>query len=190
MQPPVPSGAPVPYSKTHPHAGTLAAIPPCLPPLPPLPPQELELALHITRLPEALEDAIEELTLNRWGAGCAGALYWRAGKGSMWVHVQPDGGGNGGWCTGAVCLPGQGWSATADACLLHALQQLTFRLVTLLPRVTEYLYDLSEKFNAFYVDCKVLGSEQEASRLLLCEATAVVMRKCFELLGIKPLYRI
>ncbi len=56
--------------------------------------------------------------------------------------------------------------------------------------MTDYLYDLSEKFNAFYVDCKVLGSEQEASRLLLCEATAVVMRKCFELLGIKPLYRI
>lgn len=61
----------------------------------------------------------------------------------------------------------------------------------LLPhRLTEYLYELSEKFNSFYVDCKVLGSEQEASRLLLCEATAVVMRQCFHLLGITPLYRI
>ncbi|KXZ44683.1 hypothetical protein GPECTOR_63g12 [Gonium pectorale] len=84
-------------------------------------PKELELALHICKLPEALEDAIEELAPNR---------------------------------------------------------------------VTDYLYDLSEKFNSFYVDCKVIGSEQEASRLLLSEATAVVMRKCFELLGIKPLYRI
>ena len=37
---------------------------------------------------------------------------------------------------------------------------------------------------------QVVGSEQEASRLLLCEATAVVMRQCFSLLGIKPLYRI
>lgn len=34
------------------------------------------------------------------------------------------------------------------------------------------------------------GSEQEDSRLLLCEATAVVMRQCLTLLGIKPLYRI
>ena len=37
---------------------------------------------------------------------------------------------------------------------------------------------------------QVVGSDQEASRLLLCEATAVVMRQCFSLLGIKPLYRI
>ncbi|GFR41960.1 hypothetical protein Agub_g2757 [Astrephomene gubernaculifera] len=84
-------------------------------------PKELELALHLCKLPEALEDAIEELAPNR---------------------------------------------------------------------LTDYLYELSERFNSFYVDCKVLGSEQEASRLLLSEATAVVMRKCFELLGIKPLYRI
>ncbi|KAK9094140.1 hypothetical protein Scep_025609 [Stephania cephalantha] len=33
----------------------------------------------------------------------------------------------------------------------------------------------------------VVGSPEEASRLLLCEATAVVMRKCFYLLGITPL---
>ncbi len=30
----------------------------------------------------------------------------------------------------------------------------------------------------------------EAPRLLLCEATAAVMRACFALLGITPLYRI
>lgn len=59
-----------------------------------------------------------------------------------------------------------------------------------LHRLTDYLYELSEKFNAFYVDCKVLGSDQEDSRLMLCEATAVVMRQTFHLLGITPLYRI
>jgi len=37
---------------------------------------------------------------------------------------------------------------------------------------------------------QVSGSEEEDSRLLLCEATAVVMRQCLKLLGIKPLYRI
>eukprot|EP00955_Chlamydomonas_euryale_P060736 357808-Chlamydomonas_euryale.AAC.10 len=57
-------------------------------------------------------------------------------------------------------------------------------------RLTDFLYDLSEKFNAFYVECKVLGSEQEDSRLLLVEATAVAMRQCFSLLGITPMYKL
>lgn len=57
-------------------------------------------------------------------------------------------------------------------------------------RLTEYLYDLSVVYNGFYTECKVVGSEQEESRLLLCEATAVIMRQCFSLLGITPLYRI
>ncbi|MCO5613462.1 hypothetical protein L7F22_067739 [Adiantum nelumboides] len=56
--------------------------------------------------------------------------------------------------------------------------------------VCEYLYGLSEVFTKFYSTCKVVGSEEETSRLLLCEATAVIMRKCFELLGITPLYRL
>lgn len=37
---------------------------------------------------------------------------------------------------------------------------------------------------------QVIGSEEEDSRRLLCEATAVVMRACLRLLGIQPLYRI
>lgn len=45
-------------------------------------------------------------------------------------------------------------------------------------------------FNQFYTECQVVGSEEEASRLLLCEATGMIMRQCFWLLGIKPLYRI
>eukprot|EP00955_Chlamydomonas_euryale_P107353 365760-Chlamydomonas_euryale.AAC.6 len=57
-------------------------------------------------------------------------------------------------------------------------------------RLCDYLYELSEKFNSFYVECKVLGSPEEDSRLVLVEATAVVMRQCFYLLGITPLYKI
>jgi arginyl-tRNA synthetase len=57
-------------------------------------------------------------------------------------------------------------------------------------RLTDYLYNLSETFTSFYTDCKVLGSEQEDSRLILVEATARIMRQCFKLLGITPLYRI
>ncbi|KAM0004777.1 putative arginine--tRNA ligase [Helianthus debilis subsp. tardiflorus] len=56
--------------------------------------------------------------------------------------------------------------------------------------VSTYLYDLSEKFTSFYSECQVVGSAEETSRLLLCEATAVVMRKCFYLLGITPVYKI
>jgi len=64
--------------------------------------------------------------------------------------------------------------------------------VPLLPRcrLCEYLYNLSEIFSSFYTECKVVGSEAEDSRLLLCEATGLVMRQCFDLLGITPLYKI
>ncbi|XP_057726609.1 arginine--tRNA ligase, cytoplasmic-like isoform X1 [Arachis stenosperma] len=62
----------------------------------------------------------------------------------------------------------------------------------LLPNVLcEYLYNLSEIFTKkFYSNCQVVGSPEEGSRLLLCEATAIVMRKCFYLLGIVPVYKI
>ncbi|XP_017219157.1 arginine--tRNA ligase, chloroplastic/mitochondrial isoform X2 [Daucus carota subsp. sativus] len=63
--------------------------------------------------------------------------------------------------------------------------------IKLLPNVLcEYLYGLSEDFTGFYSTCQVVGSAEETSRLLLCEATAVVMRKCFHLLGITPVYKI
>ncbi|XP_074269175.1 arginine--tRNA ligase, chloroplastic/mitochondrial-like isoform X2 [Silene latifolia] len=61
----------------------------------------------------------------------------------------------------------------------------------LLPSVLcDYLYNLSYFYTQLYNNCKVNGSAEETSRLLLCEATAVVMRKCFELLGITPVYKI
>jgi arginyl-tRNA synthetase len=60
----------------------------------------------------------------------------------------------------------------------------------LLPnRLCDYLYVLSEKFNAFYRDCRVEGSEQEASRLLLCEATARILAKGLQILGLKTVER-
>ncbi|KAK6158993.1 hypothetical protein DH2020_006307 [Rehmannia glutinosa] len=87
----------------------------------------------------------------------------------------------------------------------------------LLPNVLcEYLYSLSENSTRFYTSCQflnaeklingsvksrvcskllleylqVVGSAEETSRLLLCEATAVVMRQCFYLLGLTPVYKI
>lgn len=75
--------------------------------------------------------------------------------------------------------------------LLQFAEVVEEACTNLLPNVLcEYLYDLSEKFTSFYSECQVVGSAEETSRLLLCEATAVVMRKCFHLLGITPVYKI
>ena len=60
----------------------------------------------------------------------------------------------------------------------------------LLPnRLCEYLYELAEKFHIFFRDCRVEGSEQENSRLLLCEATGRILCKGLEILGLKTLER-
>jgi len=60
----------------------------------------------------------------------------------------------------------------------------------LLPhRLCEYLYTLAEKFNAFFRDCRVEGSEYEDSRLLLSSITAGVLEKGLHLLGLKTLDR-
>ena len=55
----------------------------------------------------------------------------------------------------------------------------------LLPnRLTDYLYGLAEKFNAFYRDCPVEGSPEQNSRLLLCEVVARTMKQGLNLLGV------
>jgi len=60
----------------------------------------------------------------------------------------------------------------------------------LLPnRLTDYLYVLAEKFNAFFRDCRVEGSSEEGSRLLLCEITARILRKGLEILGLETVER-
>jgi arginyl-tRNA synthetase len=56
-------------------------------------------------------------------------------------------------------------------------------------RLCDYLYELAEKFHAFFRDCRVEGSEQEESRLLLCEATSRILEKGLEILGLKTLDR-
>ncbi|KAJ0405058.1 hypothetical protein P43SY_001202 [Pythium insidiosum] len=57
-------------------------------------------------------------------------------------------------------------------------------------RLCSYLYSLSEKVQTFVTACRVIGSEEQNSRLLLCDATLKVMHKCFSLLGIEPLDQI
>lgn len=57
-------------------------------------------------------------------------------------------------------------------------------------RVCDFLYALSNAVSDFATQCKVLGSPEMESRLLLCRASAVVMRQCFELLAMRYVDRI
>lgn len=66
---------------------------------------------------------------------------------------------------------------TRDLCLHH---------------LCEYLYDLSTAFSEFYDSCYCVEKDSTGEikvihigRLLLCEATATVMEKCFNILGIR-----
>lgn len=61
---------------------------------------------------------------------------------------------------------------------------------TLLPNLlTDYVYELAGKFNAFFRDCKVVGSEHQNRRLSLCEATRRILEKSLHLLGLKTVER-
>lgn len=75
-----------------------------------------------------------------------------------------------------------------------ALQALRFAetidnfTAELLPhRITEYLYTLAEKFHAFFHNCRVDGTPEQNSRLLLCEVVSRLLAQGFNLLGLKPL---
>jgi arginyl-tRNA synthetase len=67
----------------------------------------------------------------------------------------------------------------------EALLQVTEELLP--NRLTDYLYTLAEKFNAFFRDCRVEGVPEQNSRLLLAELTAKMLQKGLDLLGIKTL---
>jgi len=59
-----------------------------------------------------------------------------------------------------------------------------------LHQLTDYLWEICNAYTAFNRDCKVIGSPEMKSRLLLCEATRKVLLKAFFLLGFEPLERI
>src|SRR3989344_7622183 len=60
----------------------------------------------------------------------------------------------------------------------------------LLPnRLTDYLYELAEKFNAFFRDCRVEGTSEEGRRLAFCELTARVLKQGMEILGLQTVER-
>ena len=79
--------------------------------------------------------------------------------------------------------------------LVLYLQQFTdimaLTLEDLYPyHICDYIYNLSTTASDFCTQCKVLGSPEMNSRLLLCKATTMAMRECFDLLGIQHVQRI
>jgi len=74
--------------------------------------------------------------------------------------------------------------------LLQFSEALEAMARELLPnRLTDYLYGLAEKFHTFFRDCRVEGSKEQNSRLLLCEAVAQTMKKGLNLLGVQTVER-
>lgn len=65
-----------------------------------------------------------------------------------------------------------------------------------LHQLCEYCYDISTGFTEFYDNCYCVEKDQAGEiikinmgRILLTEATAIIMEQCFSILGIKPLTR-
>lgn len=57
-------------------------------------------------------------------------------------------------------------------------------------KVCKMLYDVATCIGTFYRANKVLGSPEEASRILLLEATRKCMKALFNMLGMKTLDRL
>lgn len=61
----------------------------------------------------------------------------------------------------------------------------------------EYVYEVSSTFTEFYDSCYCIVKNKEGKimeidygRILLAEATALVLGKCFDILGLKPVSRL
>ena len=53
--------------------------------------------------------------------------------------------------------------------------------------IANYAFELASVFNAFYRDCRVIGSKRENDRLALVKATKQVLKNALNLLGIEAL---
>ena len=54
-------------------------------------------------------------------------------------------------------------------------------------RVCELVYDIATKMSSYYAAVKVIGSPEEASRILLIDSIRKTMKVCFDLLGMKTI---
>jgi arginyl-tRNA synthetase len=57
-------------------------------------------------------------------------------------------------------------------------------------KMTDFLYELVTKFNAFYLKESILKAEDRDNKLLLCEVTAKILKEGLRLLGIGVLEKL
>jgi arginyl-tRNA synthetase len=75
--------------------------------------------------------------------------------------------------------------------ILRLPEQLELAIADLqINRVCDLVYEIATKISEFYHQSKVLGSDEEISRILLLEATVKVMAKSFEILGMQTIDKI
>lgn len=55
--------------------------------------------------------------------------------------------------------------------------------------ICDYMHKLARKFHAFYAECRILGSDEEASRVRLCCATEAALSRGMDLLGVQKVDR-
>lgn len=74
--------------------------------------------------------------------------------------------------------------------LLHVLETLQMH------KLCDYLYNFSRQFTDFYNACYVVSRERGSTetvinyhRLVLCHMAAEIIKRCFKILGIRPLER-
>ncbi|KAL7055131.1 hypothetical protein AAHC03_024494 [Spirometra sp. Aus1] len=81
--------------------------------------------------------------------------------------------------------------------ILCRLPEVLYRLQTelLFHKLCEYVYEVSCAFTEFYDSCYCIEQDPKTgailkideSRILLCEATAIIMKSCFDILGLRTL---
>lgn len=54
-------------------------------------------------------------------------------------------------------------------------------------KLTDYMWELSNKFTAFYMECRVVDAPEMRSRLILCKLVKDVLAQCLFFIGVKPL---
>lgn len=66
-----------------------------------------------------------------------------------------------------------------------------------LHHLCEFVYEVSTTFSEFYDNCYCIEKNKQgeilkinSGRILLCEATALILGKCFDILGLKPVSKI
>lgn len=155
----------------------------------------------MSKFPEAVEDMLDELAPNR----LTDFLYELSEKFNafyvdckVWACMVLAWGQfrsrflvvGGGFCDLGVCLTarcgrsGLAWRACGSSRVSHTC------ILCIAPHAVHVPSCVPHVCPCTFMHPQVVGSAEEDSRLLLSEATARVMRQCFTLLGIKPLYKI